>query len=345
MQIRYKRHIFWSSVSWGGGRGVEVWSHWGEVGRGKENGQEFVQWWHHSILTTQIGDCQRVVAGVAVHKQNDGPFSLQEWEENVLNETQEHFLRDPSIWCSLEKCLLKALHGIESRISAVGKDQERWQVMTVPIADMHARAATWWRDPLVTEYKCLVPVMLMTFLVFGQMEKPDSSALNNLSGDVRIVGSTASMLSFISSNHDFKLSLVTTAFSLPRAWDILSESSGCCLKNAAIHAFPGLLSLKTVFSPLSSRIRFTMSLKSFLVWPKPHFDSSTIHFTSLVSSSLVRTVLCEAVTGLLPHSLSPNVAYGMPKTFEAFLNDICFDLITSSSLSTASCVHLCDAAI
>ena len=85
---------------------------------------------HHAILTTQIGDCQRVVAGVAVHKQNDGPFSLQEREENVLKETQEHFLRDPSIRCSLEKCFLKALHGIKLRISAEGKDQERWQVMT-----------------------------------------------------------------------------------------------------------------------------------------------------------------------------------------------------------------------
>ena len=184
----------------------------------------------------------------------------------------------------------------------------------------------------------------MTFLVFGQMEKPDSSALNNLSGDVRIVGSTASMLSFISSNHDFKLSLVTTALSLPTAWDILSESSGCRLKNAAIHAFPGLLSLKTFFSSVIQD-SFYMSLKSFLVRPKPRFDSSTIHFTNLVSSSLVRTVLGEAVTGLLPRSLSPNVAYGMPKTFEAFLNDICFDLTTSRALSTASCVYLCDAAI
>ena len=185
----------------------------------------------------------------------------------------------------------------------------------------------------------------MTFLVFGQMEKPDSSALNNLSGDVRIIGSTASMLSFISSNHDCKLPLVTTALSLPTAWDILSESSGCRLKNAAIHAFPGLLSLKTVFSPLSSRIHYTMSLKSFLVRLKPRFDSSTIHFTNLVSSSLIRTVLGEAVTGLLPCSVSANVAYGMPKTFEAFLNDICFDLTTSRALSTASCVYLCDAAI
>ena len=152
---------------------------------------------------------------------------------------------------------------------------------------MHARTVTWWRDPLVTVYTCLVPVMLMTFLVFGQMEKPDSSALNNLSGDVRIVGSTASMLSFISSNHDFKVSLVTTALSLPRATDILSESSGCRLKNAAIHAFPGLLSLKTFFllchpgfvlPCLSSHFLFGRSHAStappstFPTWSPPHLS-------------------------------------------------------------------------
>lgn len=82
------------------------------------------------VLTTHSGDCQRMVAGVAVYKQNNGPFSLQEREENVLKETQEHFFRDPSIRCFLKKCLFKALHGIESRISAGEEDQERWKELT-----------------------------------------------------------------------------------------------------------------------------------------------------------------------------------------------------------------------